>query len=968
MITVASRRWSVLALLLLPAGLAAQGMPALADSLLHRPDSLSSVVSYPDGSIGNAPADSAVGPLLYAPGVGGSLAGNSIRGAMPGRTGLLVNGIDVTPGTRGTWIELPVNGVSQAWAVTGPLSARTAAGRALQFEIPSMADSAGARASYATDRLMGASSLGLTRLDASGGLSGRNYRIFLAGMLLGQKSADFGAGARDIPIFAPVGLDTTVRVASDAAPGDSSTVDIPAWGVTRGDCEQFAASADARIAGNYGADCTGDRTPISAQSRYRVAINAQYDVNRTAQLGFLALKSRTDQRNFDYASLANPANLGGSQQLASVYAITLAGQLGRGPTPGAYRVGVSRQVNQRIDGPLTPDGELKTRDPKLGLMLGGLDFRWDFESFPVDTQLVENYRLNRPGSRRSPYDLANVSQYELQNPYLDSPYGLRSFWESGGPVGLLTLFRERRNAAFADLAWASSRNSVFSLGGVYTKYDVTNYSHPLTSQIFSDVYIEHPTSGALYAEQHFTYDRVELSAGVRYDFFSSNAERPATLDTLPFIPGTATPNPDYGTYLQYPAISSYGTEGQTATIDGEVLPLRSTIKDQRHSAWSPRFRGSLRIGSGTVVRAGIAREVRMPDLAQVFTGVNTDLALTNLSQIFGSDLGFERSWQEELGIRQHLAAHLSLDLAGFHQVTDSVAVPHLASLRNPTRNDSPYNILQFTSGGHFGTQGIAASLVYSAPALGLLLSYQYLDADNQLTTGVLNDWSRPHTLSAMLTFRAPPSLRSGLLTRAQLWAGFRLASGTGYYNCLFSFEGSVEFEPALSDEPCPASLLGRSLARLPASKQFDLRFAKQLGSAAYAPRIFLDARNLFNWRTALRTISTPGGVEAARLHATYPMLNALHSAAAASGVYDESTGAIQLPSGDGCSSWVNFYDTSGAPDCVALTRAEARWGNGDRTFTLNEQTAAANAWFDATYLSTLNGPPRRIRVGIEFGI
>jgi hypothetical protein len=98
------------------------------------------------------------------------------------------------------------------------------------------------------------------------------------------------------------------------------------------------------------------------------------------------------------------------------------------------------------------------------------------------------------------------------------------------------------------------------------------------------------------------------------------------------------------------------------------------------------------------------------------------------------------------------------------------------------------------------------------------------------------------------------------------------------------------------------------------------------------------------------------------------MLNALHTAAAASGVYDESTGAIQLPSGDGCTSWVNFYDESGVPDCVALTRAEARWGNGDHTFTLDEQTAAANAWFDATYLSTLNGPPRRIRLGIEFGI
>jgi hypothetical protein len=966
-ITVACRRWSVLALLLLPSGLAAQGVPALADSLLHRPDSLSSIVSFPDGSIGDAPADSAVGPLLYAPGVGGSLAGISIRGAMPGRTGLLVNGIDVTPGTRGAWIELPVNGVSQAWAVTGPLSARTAAGRALQFEVPSMADSAGARASYASDRFMGGSSLGLTRLDASGGLSGRNYRLFLAGVLLGQKSADFGAGARDIPVFAPVGLDTTVRVATGTAPGDSATVDIPAWGVTRGDCEQFSGSADARIAGNYGADCSGDRTPSSARSRYRVAINAQYDVNRTARLGFLALKSRTDQRNFDYASLANPANLGGDQQLASVYAITLAGQLGRGPTPGAYRIGISRQVNQRIDGPLTPDGELRTRDPRLGLMLGGLDFRWDFESFPVDTQLVENYRLNRQGSRRSPYDLANVYQYYLQNPYLDSPYGVASFWESGGPVGVLTLFRERRNTAFADLAWASSRNSVFSIGGVYTKYEVTSYSHPLTSQILSDVYIEHPTGGALYAEQHFTYDRVELSAGLRYDFFSSNAERPATLDTLPFIPGTSQPNPDYGLYQQYPAISSYGAEGQTVTINGVVLPLRSTIKDQRRSAWSPRFRGSLRIGSGTVVHAGIAREVRMPDLAQALAGVNTDLTLTNLSQTFGSDLGYERSWQEELGIRQHLAAHLSLDLSGFHQVTDSAVIPHFANLRNPTRNNFPTAVRQFANRGHFGSQGITTSLSFAAPSVDFMLSYQFLDTDQLYEEATWSAWSRPHTFSASLVFRAPPSLRSGLFARAQLWTGFQLASGTSYLTCRSADFPSTNIL-TMSDAPCIGSGFATSALRLPARKQLDLRFSKGLGDAAWAPRFFVDARNLLNFGAVIRSVRDPEREPIARDQVIQGGLGTIRDEAIRNGVYDAETGTVDLSAPGLCGAWATYQTAHAAPDCVALTRAEARWGNGDHTFTLDEQTAAANAWFDATYLSTLNGPPRRIRLGIEFGI
>ncbi len=964
-----ARQWSCALLLLVPFPLLAQGAPALADSTLRRPDSLSTVQQLGNGSIGFAPADSAEGPLLFLPGVGSSLRGISIRGAMPEATGATIDGIDVTPGTRGAWIPVPTEAVSNAWVVTGPLSARTAAGRAVQFELPTLADSAGARLSYATDRFMGASGLGVTRFTAHGGLAGRNYRLFLAGTLMGQKSADFGTHARDYPVFAPIGLDTTVRFAVAPAPdADTLVVDVPAWGVTRGDCDTFASSSDADIATNYGFDCTGDRVPGSAQSRYRVAASGQYDINRTAKLGFLALKARSDIRPFDYSSALDAANRRGDQQLSSVYAVTLAGQLGRTALPGAYRIGVSRQVNQQIDGPLTAEGELKTRNPDMGLMLSGLDFRWDFESFPVDSALVSNYRLNRQGSRRSPYDLQNVDQYNLRDVYRDSPYGLLGFPESGGPVGLLALFRERRTTGFADLAWPVNRNSVFLLGGSITRYDVSNYSHQLTSQIFSDVYIEKPSSMALYAEERFSYDGFELSAGLRYDRFHSNAERPTTLDTLRFVAGTSTPNPDFGTYRQYPAIWSYGNDGQTFLILGNALPLRSTIADQAHSSLSPRIRAALRLGTGTVLRAGVAREARMPDLAQVFAGINSDLTLTNRGQLFGSDLAFERTWHEELGLRQRLGEHLALDVVGFHRSTDSVALPRFVNLRNPTRNNSPSAIQTYIGVGKYGAQGASASLDFSTSILGATLSYEFLDVDQDFENATLNAWSRPQTLSATIRFRAPRELRSGLLARSELWAGFQLASGTSYLVCRVSGAASL----ALSDEPCPSfggiGANSSAYERLPARKVLDLRFSKAIGDARYAPRFFVDARNLLNFTNVIRAFRDSARAGIAREQLLQGDLGGLRDEAIQNGAYDDATGEINLATPGVCASWITTQHDGGTPSCVALQRAEARYGNGDGLYTNEEQRSASSAALDASYLVGLNGTPRRVRIGIELGI
>ncbi|HET7603813.1 MAG TPA: hypothetical protein VFK36_12395, partial [Gemmatimonadales bacterium] len=231
-----------------------------------------------------------------------------------------------------------------------------------------------------------------------------------------------------------------------------------------------------------------------------------------------------------------------------------------------------------------------------------------------------------------------------------------------------------------------------------------------------------------------------------------------------------------------------------------------------------------------------------------------------------------------------------------------------------------------------------------------------------------NAWSRPHTVSAVVQFRAPRELRSGWLSRSELWAGFQLASGTSYLSC------PAPFGPALilSDQACPSFGVVGGLAsmytRLPARKVLDLRFTKALSDAPYAPRFFIDARNLLNFTTVIRSYRDAALLAPARSQIIENGVEIIQVEASNNGAYDASTGAVNLSAPGTCASWITFQGSGGAPDCVALLRAEARYGNGDGIYSADEQRTAVGAAFDATHLGGLNGTPRRVRVGIEMGI
>ena len=78
-------------------------------------------------------------------------------------------------------------------------------------------------------------------------------------------------------------------------------------------------------------------------------------------------------------------------------------------------------------------------------------------------------------------------------------------------------------------------------------------------------------------------------------------------------------------------------------------------------------------------------------------------------------------------------------------------------------------------------------------------------------------------------------------------------------------------------------------------------------------------------------------------------------------------GSMRLPGANQqCTDWVDQGGAAASPNCIYLIRAEQRYGNGDRVFTMEEQRAASQADYDRRFgLQELTWPGRHVRLGIE---
>jgi hypothetical protein len=946
----------------------------------------------------NLPVDRIGNVLALQPGVTANASGGglSIRGGRTDENVTYIDGVPVQAGNRGTAvtggneISVGVNGFEEASITTGASAAEFGNAQAGVISIATKAGNAQrftGNLGYESDAMFGASSIGFTRVMAAfGGPLMRGLTFYVSGALEGQKSPQFGRGSEKYPTFVPVGVDTTVAVPAEvgSATSDTTFVDVPKFAQYRGNCDQFANSVNADIANNYGVACQGVRQPWQPNSTYQMQGKLQYTYGTGSRFSISALASQNQNRG---ANFTNPINTFGARTWNRAYILNWTQNLSKSAERAlALDVYASLQQDRAIASPLDPSSEISTRDPFGGFLIKPFKFLYDFKSFPIDSQLVANYQNNDPGTRRSPYDLENTTQYSTNSQYRTNAYGLTGTEESGGPTGNLRMNRENRAIGKANLDWQFDRYNRLKIGGEYTHYDLSNYHHSLTSQAFSSVFIEKPIRWDGFLEDRLDLGDVVVVGGVRYDYYKTNASRPYSLDTI-------SSSPTFNTYQPFPRISSYA-----GTFNGQDLV--TFIPDAGHHYISPHIQVSFPVTDRTNFRLSYAHQVQAPDFGLLLDGINTDLAITNTNNTYGSDLGFGKTITFEFGIRHAFSDDMVLDVAAYNKDKLADAAGRLISLQDPTRKNSRVDIRMLTSADFGNTRGVDVRLDRRfGNFFNGTLAYTYQQSKNtgsdpftyiNFGSRVINQISggnqappqaiaptansRPHNLAAAASLSFPRDWKQGtflgsMLRNVGVFATFRYASGTAYTSC-----EPLGNETVTSGQVCAKGQLinGLNDARLPTFKELNLRASKGLRLGGLDLSAYVDARNVLNFRNVLAVFVTSGDIVSPVEHETRFAgdSSTFANEAKANGIYKTGTGDIDLTFGGqgnaGCANYVTQGGDGGAPSCIELVRAEQRFGNGDRIFSLAEQQRASDAsYYAGRGEHAFLGVGRTVRLGLE---
>lgn len=943
----------------------AQGRPdsvAAGDTLLH-----ATVRRLEGATLRALPADRVSDALRLLPGVTAGVTGPiAVRGGRPADLAAELDGIPVDAGVRGTASSslvrafqdfagqrelLGPGGVARLAVVTGPTGAGSAGGGSglVSLVTPDGGDRWTARFDASTDGLWGTEhSQGYNRLEAAGGGSFGRFRLFAAGTLEGAQSLATPPGAGEAPVYVATGVDRTLAVPD--APGDpvSDTTYVDILGLTA---------------------AAGTRLPASVNSAGQAQLKLAWEGPGTRVFASAVL-AQDQARQFDYPNLYNTQQLGAGRTTSRVLSLGASHRLGD-VRPVTLEAFVSLQHDLGEDGPLHTDAELDSRDPFGGFLVAPLDLRFGFDEFPVNDELVDNYRRNTPGSRRSPYDLENTNQYSLIDQWRNNAYGLLGFSESGGPVGRLTLFEEDRTVlgGRAALGLGGTR---LRLGVETTSYDIASYAHALTSQAGSDVWIESPSGAALWAEDEIPLGpHGSIVVGLRYERFASGARRPWLRED---DPGSA----EFDRFAWFPRLSSYGYDG--TDWDPALIEFR---EDGSHGAVGGSVRVAYAASPRLAFRGGFGRYPRRPDFQLVYAGVNTDITITTGAQPYGDDLDFERVTHGEAGVRYDLGGGFTLDAAAWLRSVDDEIRSVVVSAYDPLLN-RPQDVQRFVNAAD-GTTGLGTDLVVErrAGALTGWAGWSWQDVTSQVPNfdGPRErpaPASRPHTLFLVAEARTPTGWQAGsllgtLAARGSAALAFRHASGTPYRRCTDVQQNSL----VISGTGCLAVPHdGLSDSRTPSVSTLDLRLAKAFPLHGTSLSLFLDARNLLGTENVLRVFSATGGTESPLAEEEAWRGDSADFAveAAANGAYlpdrsvDLTFGGAPDPFG-ACGGWVSAVGSAAEPNCAYLIEAERRFGDGDGVFTLAEQRLASDAYYRTSYgRSTFLGPGRRVRVGISLAL
>lgn len=896
---------------------------------------------FPD-PVASMPVDELRDLVDLLPGVAdaGASLGPVIRGSSPGEAVYLLNGIPVRSMRSGA-IPIRYAGLTSLaeLALIPDPSAEFGDGYGglVNLVTKTGSDHLETGFRYTTDGPLGKGvAIGFNRVEGSiGGPVASGVRFYANGVIQGSLGAARGDGVENVPAFVTAGIDTIV---DEDVGGFTESRVIPRFAQFNGSCDASA---------NFDVACQGRRLPLATATLIGGVgvLDVPY---RSGTVSFTAAFETDQQRSWPGRYVFDPAAYQGVRTATTVTGISWRHEAWRRATQRlTLEATVSYQAGSQSAGPLDPEWELQHRSPFGGITLSPMQFLVNPDRFSSDTgqyavtrlrssedwdQLVENFVYQRPHvPYQDHFELGAVGWPRV------NPWGVTLSFPTEGPsTGEpdVELSNERATLEKLVVDWRSSAAHRLRVGAEHWGGSARSFRGGLVRTIWAQVYTAGPRRTALFATDRVRAGRLSAELGLRWERYNVGAR-------FPIVPGRIYTNPAFD-----PADPSSLDSMFTASAT--------------HRALLPSVALGLRAASGTNLRLSWARRARMPDLDRMLANLNSDLGDLPLRATFGWDVDWAKADAFEVGVRQSFGKPVALDVSiyrtrvlsglvfGAQQVYDPL------SGRIENRNAFANQDVRTVWGGELGAQ------VSPTRQVSGLLSYSYQHPGSMFGDAQ----TRVHTLTAVLRYLGSPHAGGArwydaVVGNLDAVATVRLTSGLPYTRYLNNGEGVLAPGAPIPNvifllEPLNAS-------RLPWVNQVDLRFAERVHVGGMRWRIFADARNVLNVENVLRLFAETGETQNEEHHLRFvdAQMLTLEQDARGSGMW---TGDGVDLSGD-CSAWAGGGGTTG---CVALRRAEARWGNGDGVLATWEFRSAVDAVYDLLYGRwTLLGASRQIRVGLD---
>ena len=935
---------------------------AAANPIVPR-DEVASKTSVGQQLVDNLPVDDIRNIVAIQPGVveSGAGAGVSIRGGRPGEANVYIDGAPVRATNSGSQrVNLGTNAVEEASVTTGALGVEFADAQSgvISFTTRAGGQNYDGSISTETDSPFGdAISVGYNRFEANfGGPVPKitNLTFFLSSIMQGKLSDFRGTDQDKNATYVMGGLDTVVNVTSG---GSTQSVSIPQF-------VQYSGQCDASQ--NFGVECQGRRRPFDWTTDITFSGKLQYTYGQGSRIALSGVASGAQGRNTPGTAIGDPASFTGFHNTSRYLTLDASHTFIRSAERAlSLNLNFSRQQDRTIAGPLDAAYEAGSRSPALGLEMGSIDF--NFGNFPAEItdQLIRNIRTNQ--GTRTPF--LNRTDLSNRQPYRMNPYGMASGgWRTEGVNVAGTLYNETRYSGRANVDFQANRFNRFQVGGDFVKTQLGFWSSGFLTQFGMDAYKVDPLKYGLFAADRLDLGDVVLELGVRYDYYNSNALFANT-------PGRIYTNPAWS--------------AQAATNDDSLAAsiARVFTPSVGHSSVSPRLRVSFPVTENTGFRLSYSHQVQTPEFTTLLTGINNDLDFTNTNDVFGRDLQFGKSILFEFGVRHAFSQDMVLDISAYNKDKVSDYAARIVPFADPFNVGDTVNLNILTNSDFGNVRGVDMKLdrrvgnyLNASVAYTFQLSkstgsdpFAYLRTLSRQISQVTGsrvpppqailptDDNRTHNFVGSVALTLPDDWKKGTtlgnaLRNVSVFATFRVVSGLPYTRQVNQGSGTLAPRQGFGligsqQEPVNASTM-------PWLKNIDLRLNKAFKFGGTDWTLYADVRNALNFRNVNALFVETGDV-----------VNAEHRTGVLSGEFlnlrNEADANSALRSGDAidlanCGSWANPVN------CVMLRRTEARFGNGDGTYALSEQTRALNAYYDSFFgPQNLYGAPRHIRVGFE---